>query len=102
MRLLRSNFELLFWIAALTALAFSDPAQTHYVLCPIKRLGFSWCPGCGIGHAISWLFHGDIRASFHAHWFGMPALGILLYRVYQLSIKRYRSQGKDSNFITHL
>jgi len=99
LNLLKQNFELFFWIAALTALAFSDPTQTHYTLCPIKRLGFNWCPGCGMGHAIAWLFHGNIKASFHAHWFGVPALGILLYRIWQLSyIKYYRPAEAKNNF----
>jgi hypothetical protein len=86
-KFIKSNFELIFWIAALAALGFSDPAQTHYVLCPLRLMGFTWCPGCGIGHAIAYLFHGDIRASFHAHWLGIPALGILLYRIYVLAFK---------------
>jgi len=47
-------------------------------------LGITWCPGCGLGHAISFLFHGDIRSSFHAHWLGAPALIVILYRIYVL------------------
>ncbi|MES2278595.1 MAG: DUF2752 domain-containing protein [Bacteroidota bacterium] len=90
MKFVRHNFELLFWIAALTALALSNPAQTHYVLCPLRLMGFTWCPGCGIGHAIAYLFHGNISASFHAHWLGIPALGVLLYRIYSLALMRYK------------
>jgi hypothetical protein len=75
-------FELIFWIAALIALAICDPAQpAHFSLCPFKLLGITWCPGCGIGHAIAFLFHGDIARSIDAHWFGIPALGIILWRI---------------------
>lgn len=81
---LKHNFELLFWIGALIALGFSDPTQTHFVLCPLRLMGITWCPGCGIGHAIAFLLHGEIKSSFHAHWQGVPALGILLYRIYTL------------------
>jgi hypothetical protein len=81
---LRPHFELLFWIAALIALGFSNPAQTHFVLCPLRLMGFPWCPGCGIGHAIAFLLHGNVKASLHAHWLGIPALIILLYRIYTL------------------
>jgi hypothetical protein len=82
-------FELVFWIAALIALAVTDPAgKVHFSLCPLKAMGITWCPGCGLGHAISWLLRGDIRNSWHAHWFGIPALIIILYRIYDLSRRR--------------
>ncbi|MBB3970099.1 DUF2752 domain-containing protein [Mucilaginibacter phyllosphaerae] len=79
---------------ALACLAFTNPAgQSHFSLCPLKLLGFTWCPGCGLGHAISHLFRGDIKASFHAHWLGIPVLAVLLYRIYTLAVKKpYRFQ----------
>jgi len=86
-------FELTFWIAALTALALSNPTEPHYTLCPLKLAGFSWCPGCGLGHAISFLFHGDIMASFHAHWLGIPAVIIIFHRVYVLVKRQLVAQG---------
>jgi len=97
LKFIKHNFELIFWVAALTALAFSDPTQTHFVLCPLKRMGFTWCPGCGIGHAISYLFKGDISESFHAHWFGIPVLAVLLWRIYTLGTAQYR-EHYDSPF----
>jgi hypothetical protein len=88
-KLFSQYFELVFWISALVALAISNPtAQAHFTLCPLKLLGFTWCPGCGLGHSIAFLFHGDIKSSFHAHWLGIPALIILLYRIYQLGRMR--------------
>lgn len=88
LKFIRSNFELMFWVAALFALGFSNPAQAHFVLCPLRLMGFTWCPGCGIGHAIGYLLRGDIAASWHAHWLGIPALGVLLYRIYSLIIAK--------------
>ncbi|MFI5137048.1 MAG: DUF2752 domain-containing protein [Sphingobacteriales bacterium] len=91
--LFRKYFELVFWIAALISLALTDPAsQAHFSLCPLKLLGITWCPGCGLGHAISFLFHGDLKSSFHTHWLGMPALLIILYRIYVLVKQRFFSQ----------
>jgi hypothetical protein len=82
-------FELIFWIAALISLALTDPdGPVHFTLCPLKLLGISWCPGCGLGHAISFLFRGDIRDSFHAHWLGIPAVIIILHRIYVLGKMR--------------
>ncbi|MDB5110411.1 MAG: hypothetical protein JWR67_1525, partial [Mucilaginibacter sp.] len=84
-KLIRENFELIFWIAAIISLAFADPsAPPHYSLCPLKLAGITWCPGCGLGHSIAWLLHGNIKNSFHSHWIGIPALLIILYRIYIL------------------
>jgi hypothetical protein len=85
-------FELVFWVAGLIALAVADPtAQPHYSLCPFKLLGITWCPGCGLGHSISFLFHGDLKSSFQAHWLGVPAVIIILYRIYVLGrLRLYR------------
>jgi len=81
-------FELTFWIAALIALGISNPsAATHFILCPLKLMGITWCPGCGLGHSIAFLLHGDIINSLHAHWLGIPALLIIAHRIYLL-IKR--------------
>jgi hypothetical protein len=82
-------FELVFWISALTALALADPGvPSHYTLCPFRLLGFTWCPGCGLGHAIAFLLHGDLQSSFHAHWLGVPALIIIVYRIVDLIRQR--------------
>jgi hypothetical protein len=84
-KFLKTNLELIFWIAALTALAIANPAaESQYSLCPFKALGITWCPGCGIGHAISWLLRGDIAKSWQTHWLGVPALIIIGYRVFVL------------------
>jgi hypothetical protein len=55
-------------------------------------MGITWCPGCGLGHAISFLFHGDLKSSFHAHWLGVPAVIIIGYRIFSLARMRLYSQ----------
>jgi hypothetical protein len=81
-KFISKNFELLFWKAAIIALAITDPAlPSHYTLCPFKLMGITWCPGCGLGHSIAYLLHGDIKSSFDSHWIGVPALIIILYRI---------------------
>ncbi|MBE9586558.1 DUF2752 domain-containing protein [Mucilaginibacter sp. JRF] len=79
-------FELTFWVAAIIALAVTAPSiETHFSLCPLKMAGITWCPGCGLGHSISWLFRGNISNSFQAHWLGIPALGIIAWRIFTLT-----------------
>jgi hypothetical protein len=97
--LFNKYFELAFWITALVSLALTNPSnQAHFTLCPLKLLGFKWCPGCGLGHSISFLFHGDLQRSFHAHWLGIPAVLAIAYRIYTLIRLRF---GKQLQFVSN-
>lgn len=78
-------FELIFWIVSLTLLATMQPGSNHFSLCFFKWLGFQLCPGCGLGHSISYLFNGNLPGSFSAHPLGIFALMVILLRVYKLS-----------------
>jgi hypothetical protein len=76
------------WIAGLTVLAIINPdSNSHFTLCPFKNLGFNYCPGCGLGHSISYLFHGNIKASLQSHILGIPSVMILSVRTISLIIK---------------
>src|SRR5687768_2582376 len=81
---LKKNIELSVWICALTALAIMPPSNTGFSFCIFRLMGFENCPGCGLGHAISHLFHGDISASFSAHPLGIFAVAVILIRIYKL------------------
>jgi len=80
--------ELIFWVAALTGLFLAEPEvqkhMDHFTLCPLANLGMTWCPGCGIGRSITQLLHGNLEASLAFHWFGIPALVIILCRIWSL------------------
>jgi len=101
--------ELIFWIIALVILAFNkvpeEPLQHHFTVCPLANLGFSWCPGCGIGRSITALLHGNLTTSFQLHWFGLPALLILFYRICILiraqfnRNKKVNLERKDKNYV---
>ncbi len=81
------SVELIFWLAALTALALNNPTAHHFSLCPLANLGFEhWCPGCGLGRSIGLLLHGHIGQSITQHWLGIPALLIILHRIYALTL----------------
>lgn len=96
-RLRYISVELIFWVAAIIALAMANPQEHHFTLCPLANLGFDWCPGCGLGRSISALLKGDIYASFNYHWFGIPALLIIIYRIYQL-LKLLGNRNKKLNY----
>jgi len=81
--------ELVFWVMALVLLATSNGHEHHFTLCPLANLGYEgWCPGCGLGRSISHIFHGRFNKSFSEHWFGFPALSIIIYRIYSLIAQR--------------
>ncbi len=90
------SFELSFWIVSLIYLAMINPAESHFSFCLFNRLGFTWCPGCGIGHSISYLLHGDIIKSFQIHWLGTFALIVIVYRVLQLIRNIYQTNQNQS------
>lgn len=97
--LFRRYFELTAWIVALVLLATMDPGtSTHYSFCIFKFIGIPFCPGCGLGHSISYLFHGDIRASFSAHPLGIFALAVILFRIYKLSSLHIFSHLQTNNY----
>jgi hypothetical protein len=101
----RIPLELLFWMGALVLLGLSEPLaqyEQHFSLCPLAAIGLDWCPGCGIGRSITQLFHGNIDASFQHHWFGIPALLILVHRVVVLAvheIKSFKIKYKEDRYV---
>jgi hypothetical protein len=83
--------EGLIWISALLFLAVINvDSNNHFTLCPFNNLGFEFCPGCGLGKSIHFLFHLEIVKSFNAHPMGVFAFIILIHRIYILSSKVLR------------
>jgi len=79
---LKLYLEVFIWIGALVWLALSSSDFSgHSEVCPFRGLGWSFCPGCGLGRSIILLFKGDIGGSFSMHPMGIPAVGILLLRI---------------------
>lgn len=102
----RIPLELFFWIAALGLLAISAPQAHghagHFTMCPLANAGITWCPGCGIGRAITQLMHGNLQESLDHHWLGGPALLIILYRIVTLTklvIKNKKLKYKEEKYV---
>ncbi|MFK7843773.1 MAG: DUF2752 domain-containing protein [Rhodothermales bacterium] len=81
-------WEAIIWIAGVAFVAFPDPAIARdWSLCFFELLGITGeggvlgsCPGCGLGHAVAYLFRGAFLQSMDAHLLGLPAVVILLGR----------------------
>jgi len=83
--------EALIWILGLLYLIFiHSPAETHFTICPLSNLGFKFCPGCGLGNSISYLFRGDFVSSFRSHPLGIFALIIISFRIITIIINNRR------------
>jgi hypothetical protein len=79
------GFEGFIWISALVYLAFfNNPFKSHFTICPLSNAGFEHCPGCGLGNSVSFLFNGYFSESFDTHLLGIPAIIIIVYRVYSI------------------
>ena len=80
-RLRAVPLEAVFWTAALVAATSIDPqASGGFNLCLIERLGLP-CPGDGLGTAIAHLARGQWVASWKAHPFAAPTVGVLVYHI---------------------
>src|SRR5690348_10945308 len=69
------------WVVALLLLFFMDTSNETVSLCIFKFIGFTSCPGCGIGHAIHYALHLNFMRSFQEHILGIPATVTSLYTV---------------------
>lgn len=77
--------EILLWITGVGAMAAMNPVGNHlFSFCFFSLIVENFCPGCGLGHAIAYLFRGELMASWEAHPLGIPAIAILLWRCRQL------------------
>jgi hypothetical protein len=89
--------EALIWAASLFILAFHNPeGGMHFSICPLSNLGFDFCPGCGLGRSISFLFRGQIKQSFAAHPLGIFAVIVLSYRIFRLTQNYLNLYGKSN------
>ncbi|WP_126245991.1 DUF2752 domain-containing protein [Chitinophaga rhizosphaerae] len=89
--ILRIQPELVAWTAGLVLLACMDPHADLPSLCVWRWIGFGECPGCGLGHSISHIFHAQWQESWNAHKLGAPVLAALLWRIGQLTKSQIHS-----------
>jgi hypothetical protein len=87
----KNLLELLFFLSALVSLYFSDINQSHFNLCPLAAMGFSFCPGCGLGHSIYYLMHLNFIQSWESHHLGFFAFIVIIHRIYTLTKNKFTS-----------
>lgn len=86
------EWEAVAWILGLIFLLLINPyVKQNFTLCPLKNMGIDFCPGCGLGKAISFIFHFDFSNSFNAHPLGLIAFILILHRIIILLMKTYNN-----------
>ncbi len=66
----------------LLGVGLADPTQPSVIeLCVFKALGFSGGPGCGLGHAMGFLFRAEWSLAIQSHWLSPFVLVVLLSRI---------------------
>jgi Protein of unknown function (DUF2752) len=86
-RWLYRNNELLIWAGALVWIYFGINLSTSQTsICTFHWLGFTSCPGCGIGRSMHAAMHANWQISWQYHWFGIPAIVIIFSRIISLII----------------
>lgn len=76
------------WTLALVGLGIWGPGlEGHLTFCIPTLLGFDGCWGCGLGRSIGHALRGDLLASVHAHWLGIPAIVLFITRIVTLTIR---------------
>ncbi|MCF8365499.1 MAG: DUF2752 domain-containing protein [Bacteroidales bacterium] len=78
------HLELIIWVVIIILLFLPLPAEQHFTLCPLKNMGFDYCPGCGLGRSCNMAMHGKIIESLTMHPFGIFAIIVILFRIYSL------------------
>jgi hypothetical protein len=86
------ELEALLWTAGLVYLVTVNPYHVQkFTLCPFHNLGIGFCPGCGLGRSIAFLFHGDLVHSLIAHPLGIIAFILITLRIVKLSFRSYKN-----------
>jgi hypothetical protein len=86
-----TGLETLIWTIGLLFLIFiHHPGEAHFTICPLSNLGVEFCPGCGLGNSISYLFRGDFISSIHSHPLGIFALIIITLRIFTIIKNNWR------------
>lgn len=78
----KSRLELLIWSSGILYISLVPPDLFQF--CFFKWIGLPFCPGCGLGHGIYHLVHGQLMQSWQHHPLAIPALLITTHRIITL------------------
>lgn len=94
------EWEAVMWTAGLIYLVNINPYQLQkFTFCLFHNLGIGFCPGCGLGRSISFLFHGDLLNSFSTHPLGIITVIFISGRIIELTNRSYTKYLKTKEVL---
>lgn len=91
------HFEWIALISGLLLMAFLDPFSQSSSICPVDRLGFDFCPGCGLGKSIAFAARGNFSASIQSHPLGFFAIVVIAVRIGTIFRRNYNLNNQRKN-----
>lgn len=88
--------EAIIWTAGLLLLYFMETGS-DFSFCIFRMMGFSSCPGCGIGHSIHHALHFEWEESIQHHMLGIPITLIITAQSIRSIIKPKLKQHGPKN-----
>lgn len=90
------HFEWIALLSGLVLMVLHNPYSSSASICIIDRMGFTFCPGCGLGASVAYLFRGEFLSSLQSHPLGLPAVIVIMARVITILIRNSRlTKTKD-------
>lgn len=87
----RAAVEAAVWTGGLGLMALADPTREALLeVCLIKLAGLTWCPGCGLGHAVGFLARGQFAEAMASHPLVLPVVAVLVVHIVRLVARMRR------------
>jgi hypothetical protein len=100
-RSVKKNFFLHFeWLALgafLIVPAFIDPEVHTVSYCLFQNIGIEFCPGCGLGRSVAYIYRANLTASFQMHPAGLLMVMVLVSRIIQIFTRNTKIKKKTLN-----
>lgn len=91
------HFEWIVLLSGLVLVALLDPFSQSASICPVDRLGFDFCPGCGLGKSVAFAARGNLSASLQSHPLGFFAIVMIITRIGSIFHRNYNlNKGKNN------
>lgn len=97
----KKHIEWFAFLSGLLLMGSMDPYAQGIDFCLFDAVGFSFCPGEGLGHSIAFLFRGEFINSLQANLMGPFAVVVLSVRIFSIWKDLLINRNKDLTEITN-
>lgn len=94
-KIINRHSEWIVFVLGLVLLGTMNPYAVASSWCFIDLIGFTFCPGEGLGHSIAFIFRGEIIKSVEANLMGPFVVIGLSFRVIQIWTNLSKKNNPD-------